>query len=126
MSKQTALDSVWVVAVTVPGDAPTPKDGGREGYGRDVEEALAHAGWVDAPDNALFADVNFQDRPGPDDKVSAHVVEAVARWHIDNDDEIPDDVRKQLVSLIDQRMYTTAIAYFFDNVWDRDWEADEK
>lgn len=109
--------------ITIVELAPSLRDVHPTGYGRTLEEAQAHAGITDeAASAAVVREVEVRDAPGPEATWSAVAAEEVCRWHIAEDEELPASVRSQLATLMEQRLYASAIEFCFQQVWDRGFE----
>ena len=98
---------------------PSP-DGDKLGYGRDWEEARSHAGFDEPPSpDESFSEVLVVDGdPGR----SREVAELVCRFHVEMDQDLPDWVRENLSSLLEDGHHASAVAYCFEMVWDRGFE----
>jgi hypothetical protein len=117
------MNSITVLRAQLAPEAPTPKYGGRVGLGRDWEEVRAHAGWNDRPEEGeLFDEVTIFDLPTSSDAESAAAAQEICRFHVEEDNELPDNVRSALRSLLEQQKFASAVEYCFDMVWDRGFE----
>ena len=95
------------------------------GYGRDVEEALSHSGWVGVPEDMEVREVTVCDDPAHQE--SADVAQSICGVYISGEelpDEIqnPDYVTNGLRALMTVKTYASAVEYCFHMVWDRVWE----
>ena len=92
----------------------------KTGYGRDTAEAHANGGWLDLPLDAKFREVEIVDKK--DDAFSASVANVVCGYHINEDTDLPDWLRKELREMVEAGRYATALQYVFDMVWDAGFE----
>ena len=95
-------------------------DGMLIGYGRDVEEARANAGFSDpSNDNEQFTEITITNK---DESFSKEVATSVCRFHIHEDEDLPEEVRDELARLFNSGLYAEAVDYCFNMVWDRGYE----
>lgn len=106
-----SMTIVRLTAASIPGEA---------GYGRDEEEAHAHAGWIELPADALFEEVEVQDRAG--DEASAAAATHVCGYHVEEDEEVPEKVKRGLRALIASGQFASAVHDCMTLVWDRGFE----
>lgn len=106
-----SMSVVRLSAVSVPGEV---------GYGRDDEEAHAHAGWLELPEDAVFEDLEIHDRPG--DEASAAAAKSVCGYHIEEDTDVPEKVKQGLRDLIAAGKHASAVHDCMMLVWDGGFE----
>lgn len=95
------------------------------GYGRDAEEAATNAGLAlnDLPE-AAFSEILVEDTPSANDLNSEVAAWTVCRYHIEEDDETPPQVKRIMQQLLHRRLFASGMSYCFRAVWDRDYELD--
>lgn len=121
-----------VVRARLSPETPTPKTGGRLGYGRDVDEARAHAGFPDRPlegelfDEVLVSDVGGNAAAGDEAVALSHdIAHEVCGFHLsDADEDTPEAVKAAIRAHLQAGHYASAVATLFEQVWDGGWEDD--
>jgi len=90
------------------------------GYGRDVEEARANAGFSDpSNDNEQFTEITITNK---DEIFSKEVATRVCWFHIHEDEDLPEEVRDELARLFNSGLYAEVVDYCFNMVWDKGYE----
>lgn len=112
--------SITVTEAYLEAGAPDPEEGSRTGYGRDADEARAHAGWDEGSGNGKkYRSVEVSDEPGgAAGSASERVAWHVCRYHLEADVDLPQSVCRQLKEMLDKRLFATALQYCFETIWD--------
>lgn len=90
------------------------------GYGRDKEEARSHAGFDDPPNKSeQFTEVIVKNG---DCNYSHDIADRICKFHIDEDEDIPENIKKNLQVFLSSKQYASAVNYCFNMIWDRGFE----
>ena len=88
------------------------------GYGRDVWEARAHAGWEDKHEpTETLNEVVIADGE-PVGSLSEQVARAVCTFHVEEDPEVSAALKAEISALLDGGLWASATDACIHRVWD--------
>jgi hypothetical protein len=120
MSSETSIEilKLWVVPKDLADESSV-----QVGYGRDLNEARAHArisdvaGTGDATE--MQATVTVHNAPQESDHESKAICRAICDFHLEKDENVSEDVKRKMWKLIEGRLYADAVRVCFDEIWDQ-------
>ena len=113
-------DCLTILEARLPGDLTNQNNVDLVGYGRDWDEARSHAGFDDPPsDLEQFSEVSVING---DCTRSKEIAELICRFHIEEDEEIPIEVKNKLANLLASSQFVLALQFCFEMIWDRGFE----